>query len=358
MLELFSSATTIVLGLDLSDEEEKLLKTAVSLAKKTGSRLMMVHAIQPFQTYTGAGDDMVLPYEIYEQETYRSGIDAAEQKLHAIRDRLPPELVIDIRVCRDYPENALDAVAEELEASLIICGMRVQGKEAQNQDSKWYGGMSTALSLMGASKFPVMILPLNTVIDFTTREHNILVADNLQEEGLYALRAALGLCRSIAYKQLIHLHVKKTSYREINETVDKIRLAMIEGKLPSNPEFESEVYLKQIRTELKAQMQERLEIADKDFAQGLHWSPRVRFGQPIEELQHLVKETKSDILVFGKHHFFRPKGLVLGRVPYQAMIEENVASIVVPDSDVHASSHAHAHSHVYSQAHSHPSPQA
>ncbi|MBC7530789.1 MAG: universal stress protein [Oligoflexus sp.] len=328
MLELFSSATTIVLGLDLSDEEDKLLGTAVSLAKKTGSRLLLVHAVQPFQTYASAGDDRVLPYEAFEQETYHAGVEEAEQRLNAIRDRLPPELVIDIRVCRDFPENALDSVADEVEASLIVCGIRVH----QNKESSWYGGMSTALSLMGSSKFPVMILPLNTAIDFTTREHNILVADNLQEEGLYALKAALGLCRSIAYKQLIHLHVKKTSYREINETVDKIRLAMIEGKLPSNPDFETEVYLKQIKNDLKAQMGDRLEMADKDFAQGLHWSPRVRFGQPIEELQHLVRESKPDILVFGKHHFFRPKGLVLGKVPYQAMIEENVASIVVPDS--------------------------
>lgn len=326
MLELFSSETTIVVGLDLSDEEEKLISTSVSLARKTGARLMFVHAIQPFRTYASAGEDMVLPYEAFEQEAYHSGVEEAEQRLHAMRDRLPPELVIDLRVCRDYPENALDTVADELKASLIICGMRVQSS------LPWYGGMSTALSLMGSSKHPVMILPLTTSIDFTTREHKILVADNLREEGLYALKAALGLCRSISYTQLIHLHVKNDSYREINHTVEKIRLAMIEGKLPSDPNFESEVYLDQIKGELKAEMEMRLSLADKDFAQGVHWSPRVKFGKPIEELQHLVKESKSDILIFGKHHFFRPKGLVLGKVPYQAMIEENVASIVVPDS--------------------------
>lgn len=334
MLELFSAETSIVLGLDLSDEEDKLIKTAVSLAKKTGSRLVLVHAIQPFRTYTGAGEDLTLPYEVFEQEVHHEDVSEAEQSLYALRDRLPSDLVVDIEVCRDFPENALETVAEKVKASLILCGMR-----ARKEDSSWYGGMSTALSMMASSKFPVMILPLSTEIDFATREHNILVADNLQEEGLTALQAALGLCRSISYKQLIHLHVKKTSYRDINETVEKIKVAMIEGRLPPNPEFESDVYLKQIKTEVKNLMHDRLEAADKDFARGLHWSPRVRFGQPVEELQHAVRESKSDILVFGKHHFLRPKGLVLGKIPYQAMVEDNVASIVVPN----ASQDFHAH---------------
>lgn len=325
MLELFSSETSIVLGLDLSDEEDSLLKSAVSLARKTGSRLVLVHAVPPFRSYAGVGEDLTLPYEAFEQEVHHADYEEAEQSLYALRDRLPAELLIDIEVIRDYPENALELVAEKIHASLIICGMR--GKD---EDASWYGGMSTAISMMGSSKFPVMILPLSTEIDFATREHNILVADNLEEEGLTALQAALGLCRSISYKQLIHLHVKKSSYREINETVEKIKVAMIEGRLPPNPEFESDIYLKQIKDEVKTILHDRLEEADRDFAKGLHWSPRVRFGQPAQELQNAVKESKSDILVFGKHHFLRPKGLVLGKIPYAAMVEKNLASIVVP----------------------------
>lgn len=328
MLELFSSETTIVLGLDMSDEEDKLIRTAVSLVKKTGSRLVLVHAIQPFRTYAGSGEDLILPYDAYEKEVYQADQSDAEHALIALRDKLPSELMIDIEVCRDYPENALETVAEKVKASLIICGMRARDEAS----TSWYGGMSTALSMMGSSKFPVMILPLGAEIDFATKEHNILVADNLRDEGLLALQAALGLARSISYKQLIHLHVRKTSYRDINETVEKIKVAMIEGRLPANPDFESEVYLKQIKDELKSVMHDRLETADQDFARGLHWSPRVRFGQPVEELQHAVKESKSDILVFGKHHFLRPKGLVLGKIPYKAMVEDNVASIVVPNT--------------------------
>ncbi len=324
MLELFSAETTIVVGLDLSDEESKLVESAVSLARRTGSRLVLVHAIQPFRTYSTSSDDMILPYETFEHDLYLADYNEAEQKLHALRDRLPPELVIDINVCREYPENALEQIAEDVKASLIVCGMR------GDKNDPWYGGMSTALSLMGSSKFPVMVLPLAAVIDFMSPEHNILVADNLEEEGIYALKAAMGLCKSIAYKQFIHLHVKNTSYREINQTVDKIKVAMIEGRIPSNPEFAAEDYLKSIKDELKTVMHERLEAADGDFHKGLHWSPRVRFGKPLEELHHLAKESRSDILVFGKHHFLRPKGLVLGQIPYQAMLEKNVASIIVP----------------------------
>ena len=297
MLELFSSDTTIVLGLDLSGDESRLVDSAVRLAKKTGSRLVLVHAVQPFRSYLSSGDDTALSYEPFEQDSYAVDRDEAEETLYALRDQLPPELLIDIKVSHQYPEYALEQVAEELKASLIICGIRSERSE------RWYGRTSTALSLMNVSKFPVMVLPLNMRIDFTSGDHNILVADNLESEGLYALKAAMGLCKSIAYKQLFHLHVKKTSYRDINETVAKIKLAMIEGRLPSNPQFEAQDYLSQIKKELKAIMHERLQIADKDFSQGLHWAPRVRFGTPIDELQHLVRDSKSDILIFGKYCF-------------------------------------------------------
>ncbi|RZA16143.1 MAG: universal stress protein, partial [Proteobacteria bacterium] len=180
MLELFSAETTIVLGLELSDEEDKLVQSTVSLARKTGARLVLVHAIQPMRTYTTAGDDMTLPYEAFEADLYQSDSMDSEQKLQAIRDRLPPEMVIDIEIVRDYPENALDHVAQDVRAALIVCGMRT------NQPGEWYGGMSTALSLMNSSTFPVMVIPLTTTLDFATRDHNILVADNLREEGLYA----------------------------------------------------------------------------------------------------------------------------------------------------------------------------
>lgn len=326
MLELFSSETTIVLGLGLSDDEDKLLQTAVSLVKKTGSRLVMVHALQPFQGFVGSGDDLTLPYEIYERDVLQADQKEAEFRLFALRDKLPPELMIDVELCRDYPENGLETIAEKLRASLIICGLRAR----DDTSSSWYEGVSTAHALMKWSKFPVMVIPLNTEIDFATKEHTILAADNLRDEGLLALQAALGLARSISCKQLIHLHVRNTSLRDIKGTVEKIKVGMIEGRLPANPEFESDIYLKQIKSEVKTLMHERLELADKDFAKGLHWSPHVRFGQPVEELQHAVKESNSDILVFGKHHFLRPKGLSLGKIPYKAMVEDHVASIVVP----------------------------
>jgi nucleotide-binding universal stress UspA family protein len=325
MLELFSSDTTIVLGLDLSGSEAKLIKTAASLAKKTGSRLVLVHALRPEGIYVSTGEDFTLAYEAQDHRRYDNAFHEAEQHLLALRDRLPPEIPIEIKILRDYPENALEDVSQQVKGSLIVCGI---GR--QNNGSTGQSAMSTAFSLMANSKFPVMVIPHTTEIDFAAREHNVLVADNMHEEGFHALQAALGLCRSIGYRQLIHLHVTRTSYRDINESVEKIKLAMIEGRLPFNPEFETDIYLKQIKDELKQLMHDRLELADKDFAKGLHWSPRVKFGSPPEELQHVARETRSDILVFGKHHFIHPRELTLGAIPYPAMIEPHVASIIVP----------------------------
>lgn len=327
MLELFSAETTIVVGLDLTDNEENILHTATSLAQKTGSKLILVHAAQPFRSYTLAGEGFALPYEEFEKETYDSDIKVAELKLNAIRDRIPPEIVVETEVFRDYPENALDAVSTEARASLIICGIHSE------KDDSIFSGMSTAFSLMSQAQVPVMIIPADSQVDFMSQKHTVLVADNLRNEGLFALRAALGLCKSISYRHLVHLHVKPTSYKEINSTVDKIRIAMIEGRIPNDPDFNAHIYVERIKADMKENMHKRLIDADSDFAQGLHYTPRVRFGDPASEVHRLVSESRADILVFGKHHFFRPKGLVIGKIPYSSMIERRVATIVVPDKE-------------------------
>jgi hypothetical protein len=170
---------------------------------------------------------------------------------------------------------------------------------------------------MAQAQVPVMIVPVDSEIDFVKQKHTVLVADNLRSEGLFALRAALGLCKSISYHHLVHLHVKSTTYREINSTVDKIRIAMIEGRIRNDPDFNAHLYVERIKADLKENMHKRLVDADSDFAQGLHYTPRVRFGSPSAEVHRLVSESRADILVFGKHHFFRAEIDVFGHpMPY------------------------------------------
>lgn len=325
MLELFSPETTLVIGLDLTEGEQSLLDTAVSLAQRTGSRLILVHAAPPFRSYSLAGEGFAMPYEELEREAYDSDIKQAEHKLLTIRDSLPSDLVIETEVFREFPEDALEAVAQESHAQLIMCGYRL------DKHQTFFGGMSTALSLMRHSKVPVMTVPLGTRIDFQNRKHSILVADNLRTEGFYALKAAMGLCKSIDTDELIHLHVNKSSRKEIESMVDKIKVAMLEGRFPDDPDFTADLYMERLMSETLGALRQRLHDADPEFARDIQYRAAVRFGSPNEIVHQMVEETHPHLLVFGKHHIFRSKGFSLGKIPYQSMVEKNVATLVVPD---------------------------
>ncbi|MDQ3233601.1 MAG: universal stress protein [Pseudobdellovibrionaceae bacterium] len=325
MLELFSAHTTIVVGLSLNDREDHIVKSAVSLAQRTYSQLILVHAREPYRSYSLAREGFALPYEEVEQATSDAELVMAQNKIDTLKDNLPSNVVCETRVFRDYPEDAIEEVARNAKASLIMCGFH------RERHPRFFGGMSTALSMMAHSRHPVMVVPGDRPMDFLNHPLSVLVADDLQEDGAHALRGAIGFCRSIDVDHLVHAHVNSMSYREINHMVEKIRIAMLEGHIPSNPEFDSHVYIEETKAGIKAVLKQRIEELDPGVTQDYKYRPSVRFGVPIEEIHRLTVETKSSVLIFGKHHMLHRGRISLGKVPYEAMVEPHVATIIVPD---------------------------
>ena len=325
MLELFSPETTLVVGLDLSDGEQSLIDTAVSLAQRTGARLILVHAVPPFRNYALAGEGFALPYEELQQEAYDSDLKAAEARLETLRDQLPADLVVETEVLREFPEDALEAIAMDSRAQVILCGYRL------DKHHSFCGGMSTALSLMRHAHKPVLTIPIGTTLDFLNEKYSILVADNLRTEGLYALKAAMGLCKSIDTDELVHLHVNPSTVSDLQAMVGKVKMAMIQGRYPNDPDFTLDLYVERMNSEILSAMRQRLQEADPEFARDVHYRATMRLGHPSEVVHKMVEETHARILVFGKHHIFRSRGFSLGKIPYQSMVESNVATLVVPD---------------------------
>jgi len=329
MLELFSSETTVVVGLELSGREENLIRTAVSLAQKTGTRLVFVHALS-----SGPGVAFHDEAAYFDESNFLKSRDILDerdalQNLYALRDRLPPELFVDIRVLKEYPEDALELVAEETDANLIMVGMR------KHNNDRWLGEISTGVVLMGSSHFPVMVQPLDVQMDFMSSHHKLLVADNFRTEGLSALQAALGLCRSIAYEDLVHVHVEQLSYEDLHLMAEKMKISMIEGLIPDDPDFDEKRFIERVKDESRLIMSDRLKEADIEFCKGVHWIPRVRFGNPVVELSRTAQQTHADLMIFGKHHLLNPakikEGSVIGSISYADMINYHIPSIVVPD---------------------------
>lgn len=315
----------IVLGVSLDKNDEFLIQSASTLARKLESPLELVHATQPIFNYMGAGDVVVNPYYGYDRVINDLEDDEARKGLEKVRQTLPTDIKVGLHVLRDYTSEALTTIATEVHAALIICGI------SKIKSNNFLEGMSTAFSLASHADVPVLILPLDTPMDFANRPR-MLIADNLEVEGGRALETAIRLAIELDCAEVCHTHVHKLSITDVQHMVDKVREAMNLGKIPPNPEFSTTTYIDQIRAKIAEELHYRLQNIPGAERIAPHYEALVSFGNPVEELHKTTQNRKTQLLVFGRHHLFHRQRFSLGKIPYDAMMEEGVATMIVPDA--------------------------
>jgi len=315
----------IVVGVSLDKTEDHLIQSAVALARKLESPLELVHATQPIFNYMGAGDVVVNPYYGYDRVINDLEDEEARKGLEKIRQNLPKDLQIGLHVLRDYTSEALTTIATEVKAGLIVCGM------SQRAASNLLEGMSTAFSLASHAEVPVLVLPLGVPVGFSERPR-MLVADNLEDEGRRALEVAIQLALELDCTEICHTHVHKLSNMEVKYMVDRVREAMNLGKIPLNPEFSTTTYTEQVRAKISDDLHARFLNIPGSQAVANDYETLVSFGKPAEELHRTTQLRRPQLLVFGRHHLFHRQRFSLGKIPYEAMMEEGVATLIVPDS--------------------------
>ncbi|WP_141733748.1 universal stress protein [Oligoflexus tunisiensis] len=315
----------IVVGISLDNSDEYLIQSAAALARRLESPLELVHATQPIFNYMGAGDVVVNPYYGYDRVINDMEDDEARKTLEGMRQRLPPDLRLGLHVLRDYTSEALTTIATEVHAGLVMTGL---SKRAGNNILE---GTSTAFSLAAHADVPVLIVPLDATINFA-ESPRMLVADNLDVEGRLALEAAIQMAVELNCAEICHVHVHKLSSTEVQHMVDKVREAMNLGRIPLNPEFSTTTYTEELRRRIAEELQSRFRSIPKAEAVASRYQALVNFGKPVDELHRTTRIHKPQLLVFGRHHLFHRQRFSLGKIPYDAMMEEGVATMIVPDT--------------------------
>ncbi len=324
----------IILGLLLNESDHSLIKAAVALARRLQKPLTLVHAVRPIFHYLGAGDVSINPYYGYDKVLNDMEEEQAKTQLKALAKEIPEDIIVDTLVMRDYPAEALATLGAELHASLIICGVQIP------QEKGILSGFSTAFSLAAHGEIPILMLPLGVELDLSG-DLRILIADNLEKEGRAALENALFLAHALQCNEVLHAHIYPIDKHEIEHLVGHIQTAMNEGKIPIQPEFSVETYKEGLKHRIKDDLLYRFH--NSIGAQGLmsRYQVAIAFGSPSEELQKLAKAHKAQIMIFGRHHLLHKKSFALGKIPYQAMVEEHIATLVVPDQEHAALNKAH-----------------
>ncbi|MGH0028811.1 MAG: universal stress protein [Myxococcota bacterium] len=110
---------TILVPLDFSSHSSKALDCAIELAKQFKGK---VHLIHSYPIYVGA----VSPYGIVLPESFdRDCRDAAEREISKWSDKVRAAgVTVETTVTPSAPVEAIERVAEEIDADLIVMGSR------------------------------------------------------------------------------------------------------------------------------------------------------------------------------------------------------------------------------------------
>ena len=331
MKNLITANKPIVAALLLDTTDQFILEAAVFLANKLQAPLHLVHAVRPLFSYVGAGDIVVNPYSGYESRFTDAEEGEARSKLDAHRNSLRDlnGLLVTTDIVRDFPAEAILNYAQEKDASLIVCGVRSPGEEHKS----FLSGLSTGFTLAADAEVPVLLVPLSRTIPLG-QSLRILVADNLEGEGERALDAGLWLANALHAAQLTHVHVQNTTYSEIDKMIDSVREGMLMGQIPSDPLLNRDYYMERVRDQTREELQRRVSRLDSEALNNTVYEPVVAFGHPAEAVHAEVLRSASQLMIFGRHHLIRRKTMSLGRIPYHAMVEDGIATLVVPDAEL------------------------
>ncbi|MFW7379279.1 MAG: universal stress protein [Oligoflexus sp.] len=320
--------STILVGLSLSEHDQNLILSAANLAKRTQSKLVLAHAILPFQAYAYAGEGAFYPMASYEN-SFRElsevmGMEKLEELKSSISSFGDQGVDISIRVVHNDPALGLGQLAKEVAASLLICGFR---PERVQHD---FFGMSTALLLMSEAPCPVLSLPLDREFRF---DGSIAFADDLQEETLAALQTTCEFLQEIDAHKLYHVHINNISERDVQSMTEMVKSGMLLGKIPSNPDFDKQYYIDKTTDLISENMSQRFHNLPESLQQNVQYQTEVGFGSPAKKLKAVLEDIKAELVVFGTHKFFDRSSWSFGKMPYHSMVSMNCGVLIIPEKE-------------------------
>jgi len=240
----------------------------------------------------------------------------ADRRLKAIASTLPPQAQVESAVLGGDIATALAADAEAEEVEMVLIGARKGPMSATSL------GFSTAISLIMEAPCPIMVLNESARLDFAKRPLRLVVADDLSESSLPAVRFSLSLAERLHEAVVYHVHVE--TFGELTRTTKDLVNSV--GEKPVTLESLEHRYreTEQVMRERAGGMAQALETHGKAY------HLEIVSGQVVDELEKTACSARADLAIFGQHEVFHKKPLHVGQVPFKAMLSQSRAVVVVP----------------------------
>ncbi|MCB9565199.1 MAG: universal stress protein [Kofleriaceae bacterium] len=305
------SLRTIVVGVDFSSESELGCRQALAIARRSGARIVLVHAAAIPDPAVGLPDSMRGTADAY-LHVLRDRVTADQHALAELNARFAGQGAEISQVVVDgFADDAIPAAARELGADLLVVGSR--GRRGL---SRLLLG-SVAERIVRAAEVPVLIARgAADAADGGFRR--ILVATDFSPAGEPALDVAFDVAAEGATIDLVHWWQVPSLSRahaaeEVDATVAEIRAGVIEHG--------------------RRRAEESIALRD-DASVTIAW--HLREGDPQDGIQDWATGHDNDLIVVGSHGRRGLRRLILGSTA-EATVRHATCSVLVararPDDD-------------------------
>lgn len=317
----------LVAAVAFDDQTDSLLETAVSLAERFDMEVRFVNvldnlAMDPW-VMEMPGNYMSMP--IY-RETQEKMVRERRKMLIELVDRVrlkARERAVAEVVSGDVPDSLI-AYAKLHRANLILTACSSASYRITPK------GFSTALSLMADAPLPVLVVNRERPLNFSAASLRLLLADDLQASTneaairTYELAMRLGRCRV----RQVHVH---GDFRELI----KESWSDLAGRYPglsdaSASDDPTAFATKKITDNLQAR---GLPYRQQAEQRGATLELDVRTGPVHDEIHQACQDFDPDLLIFGRHKFFRSRPFLVGRMSFRAMLHDQRPILLVPPSE-------------------------
>ena len=316
-----------VVGLSGNETGQGLLSTAVTLARRFNIELHLVSIVEPIPFDLIAFDSPAyLAYPPVNLEIEAQRVKEREEALADIIKKLAHNHGVSATGSVRSGGAAVNLISEAVSrhANLLLSGY---DSEAFRTGAS---GFTTTLTLMHDAPLPVLAVPHARTIDFSKQNFRVLVADDLLDGTQEAARKAYELASSLPGSHLRHVHV----YGDLQEKITRTWKSLVKRpgihteEAPATNEDEAiALEFKARKDRLSRQAYPFTQLAEE---QEVKVEYDLRSGSVDTELQVAIKDCNPDIAVFGRHHLLHKRPLLIGRVPFRAMLHSGCGVLMVP----------------------------
>ncbi len=316
---------SIIIATKLDRLGQELVTYSQHLFRNSLIPFRLVHAIEPkfvpgvIAGYPGdfVGTKLAKDWE-------DSSYAAAIEKAAAVANQVLPERECSYNVVFGRIPSAIVAEAISNNGALIVAAA------GQMADKSFPYGYSTSLGLMAGSSLPIMITP-NHLSRLNNYDHlRVLIADDLTDSSRSAITLGCEFANAFPRSEVMHLHICKSSFEDIEKWGDQLLESMTAGTIPMDPTFKKAEFLDKVGSYYRNALETRVGSAKLLIEQTGAYHASVLYGDPFTQFAYAVGKFNPDLVIFGRHELVHTRPLGVGKMPFHAMLALNRTIVIAP----------------------------